>query len=142
VLICIPEKADFAGVLSPAGLLTVEQRIHSFAEQTGCEICVATIKSSVPRLPSEYVFWLFNRWEIGGPAHMGIMLLLAVSEHRIESEVGCALEHIVTDEGSVQILRGHAVPFLSAGKFDDAVFHSVDVLARLVEMAFKLERRQ
>ena len=46
--------------------------------------------------PAEHVFWLFNRWNVGGPEHAGLLLLLAVAERRIESEV-CHWEPFVSD---------------------------------------------
>ncbi len=132
-----PERAglvtDLAGVLTEAGRERLTGRLREFAERTGDEFLVVTRETTEPRLPSEYVFWLFDRWRVGGEGHTGLLVLLAMKERRIEVEVGFALEHFVTDAAACEILQGHAVPFLKKGAFDDGLFHSVNVLALVVE---------
>jgi uncharacterized protein len=132
-----PEKTgsvvDIAGILTAEGKRRLVDRIAAFVKNTNSDLCVATTKSTAPRLPAEYVFWLFNRWQVGGPSHKGVLILLALDQRRIESEVGCALESIVTDEASTLILQHHAVPFFSGGKFELGLYHATDVLAQLIE---------
>ena len=126
---------DAAGVFTAADARRLEERLAAFASHTGFEMVVATVSTTKPRLPSEYVFWLFNRWMIGGDRHAGVMILLAMAERRIESEVGHALERVVTDAASTRILEEHAVPFLRAQRYGEGVYHAVDMLARVLENA-------
>jgi len=133
-----PERAnvvDVAGVLSERGVAQLQERIAQFGDRAHAELVVVTRTSCAPRLPSEYVFWLFNHWQVGGDERRGIAVLLAVDERRIESEVGLGLERIVSDEASTMILREHAVPMLSAGQFDEGLYHAVNMLCTVVENA-------
>lgn len=133
---------DWAKVLSEAGTKAVRERLQQFVSRTGHPFILATIPTTSPRLPSEYVFWLFNRWKVGGDDHSGLLILLAIQERRIEVEVGFSLERFVTDEAAANILQFHAVPFLKASDFDGGVFHAVDILARVVEQGEAQEKSQ
>lgn len=71
----LPERtgfvSDHAGLLSPEERAALEQRLARFHEENGGEIVVATVATTRPVKPAEYVFWLFNRWNVGGPEHAG-----------------------------------------------------------------------
>jgi uncharacterized protein len=126
---------DAAGALSAGDARRIDERIAALEARTGIEIAVATMATTAPRKPSEVVFWLFNRWRVGGERHAGVMILLAIAERRIESEVGYALEDVLTDEASSRILEWHAVPFLAGGAYGEGLRHAVDVTARVLENA-------
>jgi len=139
-----PERAapllDLAGVVSEAGRGPILERLRTFVTRTGCEFLVVTRPDTAPRLPSEYVFWLFNRWNVGGENHAGLLILLAMKERRIEVEVGFDLERFVSDEAAGLILQHHAVPFLKRGDVDGGLYHACDVLCRLVEDGVEQEK--
>lgn len=128
---------DLAGVLGPADRARLVDRTRLLRAHTGAELAVVVVPHTRPRKPAEYAFWLFNRWGMGGADHAGILLVLALAERRIESEVGVGLEEIVTDEASAALLEEHAVPFLRAGELGEGLWQAVDVLCQMVE----LERR-
>lgn len=129
---------DFAGVLSPEEKATLEAYLARFHQSTGGEIVLVTVASTRPVKPSEYVFWLFNRWEVGGAHHAGVMLLLALKERRIESEVGYALEGILSDVESAEVLEQHVVPLLKEGRMGEALRVGVEQIAGILEKAVQL----
>jgi len=124
---------DFGGRLSPEERQRLEDRLAQFQPEGGGEIVVATLESTRPVKPSEYVFWLFNRWQIGGDTQAGVLLLLAWRERRIESEIGNAWEALVTEEESDVLLGEHVVPWLQEGRIGEALWQGVDHLARQIE---------
>jgi len=129
---------DFAEILSADDRQKIETRLSEFHQKTGGEIVIVTIKSSKPIKPSEYIFWLFNQWQIGGDDHSGLMLLLSISERRIESEVGYSWEHIISDAESGTILNEYVVPLLKEGKFAEALLNGSEKLASIIYEAYKL----
>ncbi|HGJ66073.1 TPA: TPM domain-containing protein [bacterium] len=135
----IPKRSgyvnDFAELLSEDNKKKIEDHLIQFHKDTGGEMVVVTIKSTKPLKPSEYIFWLFNRWQVGGESHAGLMLLLAISERRIESEVGYSWEHIITDSESGEVLNDHVVPLLKEGKFAEALYSGVEKLAEIIKQA-------
>jgi len=134
---------DLAKAMGEPGLKLLCERLQAFTDRTGYAFYAVTIQTTAPRLPSEYVFWLFNRWNVGGDPHLGILMLLAIQERRIEVEVGCDLERFISDDAAAAILQHHAVPFLKRGRIDDGLYYAADVLGRFVEeLALKEPRSE
>jgi uncharacterized protein len=132
---------DWAGVLSEEARQRLTDRLATFHQTTGLDLCVVTLPSAAPRSPREFVFWLFQRWQIGGEKHTGAQILLALAERRVEVEIGGALEHYITDDEAAEILQNHAIPFFARGDFDNGLFHCVDMLARVLEHGVREEAR-
>lgn len=126
------QVVDLAGALSAGGAERLRSHIAAWSARTGHDMVVVIVADTSPRRPSEYVFWLFNRWRVGGDAHTGVAVLLALAERRIEVEVGVALERYLTDAAAALVLETHAVPFLSAGDLDAGLFHAADILGRVI----------
>ncbi len=125
---------DFADILREEKA-SIEEYLSKFYEEYGVELVLAIVKTAKPVKPSEYVFWLFNKWQIGGEMHAGIMLLLALSERRIESEVGYFLEPIISDVESGEVLDEYVVPLLKSGKITDALWEGVKKLVEIIKKA-------
>ena len=142
----MPERVgfvnDFAKLLPTEEKARVEGRLSQFhqrcpigSDEHGGEIVLVTVNSTKPIKPSEYVFWLFNRWNVGGDAHAGLLILLAWEERRIECEVGYSWEHIISDVESGEVLDAHVVPLLKAGKIAEALERAVEQFVNIIEQA-------
>jgi uncharacterized protein len=133
----VPERVgfvnDFAMLLSAEEKTTIEDRLTQFHQTCGGELVLVTVKSTKPIKPSEYVFWIFNRWRVGGEVHAGLLILLAQKERRIECEVGYSWEPIISDVESGAVLDEHVVPLLKEGKIAEALRESVEQLAGIIE---------
>lgn len=117
---------DFAGILTPAQNETLENVLTGFAREYNGEMVLVTRHTSRPVKPAEYVFWLFNRWEVGGATHRGLMILLSLAERRIESEVGYFWEPIISDPVSDALLATAVVPLLEKGDYFGALQTAVE----------------
>jgi uncharacterized protein len=78
---------------------------------------------------------------MGGLENRGLLILLALQERRIESEVGYALESLLSDAESSRILRLHVVPFLHNGQYAAGLYQAVDVLGKFFEAAYRAATR-
>ena len=123
---------DLAALLMSADRERLEQRCKNIQRTTNAEFVVVTVRTTAPLKPSEYVFWLANRWDMGGPENRGLLVLLALNERRIESEVGYGLERFVSDGESQQILQEHVVPLLQAGQYAEGLYRAVDILGKVL----------
>lgn len=126
---------DFAGVLSDAEKQEMESYLKDFYEKTKASIVVVTRQNTKPLKPEQFVFWLFNEWEVGGQQNKGVMLLLSLEERRIESEVGFGLELTLSDEKSGEILDSALVPYLKDGKYGEGLFEGVKAIASALSSA-------
>lgn len=136
----VPQRSgfvnDFARLLPDSQKTQLETILKQFQQKTGGEMLIVTIPTTRPVKPSEYVFWLFNRWKVGGEKHLGLMLLLAQKERRIESEVGYSFEHIISDLESGEILDAHVTPLFTEGKFFEGLQKGAEELIAILENAF------
>jgi len=126
---------DLARLLPADEKDRLEARLAQFQQRCGGEIVVVTVPTTKPLKPAEYVFWLFNRWSIGGATHAGLMILLAQQEQRIECEVGYSWETIVSDVESGEVLDAHVVPLLKEQQVAAALWQGVEQLAHILENA-------
>ncbi len=146
---------DLADVIEPAWterLLTALETFRADAAGIlpGAEIVIVTLKTTAPLTPQQCVFWLFNRWNVGdlkADENRGILLLLALDERRIESEVGYGLEPFVSDRLTGEILDHVIVPLLKEGSHGEALHLGVKLLADIVleglrKMKVKGEKRK
>lgn len=123
---------DLADVLSAADRERLAARAELCRHRTGADLAVLVAPRS-PLPPPQYVFWLFNRWDVGGAENRGLLILLSLDERRIECEVGYALEAIIDDENSGRVLDEHVVPLLARGDIAAGLWQAVDVLAQILE---------
>lgn len=135
----VPERVgfvnDFVKLLAPEKKSDLESRLAQFHQQVGGELVLVTVSSTKPVKPSEYVFWLFNRWQVGGEAHAGLLVLLAQKERRVECEVGYAWEPIISDVESGQVLDASVVPLLREGRVYEALRQGMEQLASVIQQA-------
>jgi uncharacterized protein len=127
-------------VLAAAEAERIARRCQEVFIRTQAELLVVTVSTTAPLQPAEYVFWLANRWDMGGPENRGLLILLALEEHRVESEVGYALEPLLSDAASAQLLEEHVVPLLRAGQYAEGLYQAVHVLGKVLEAAYRRTR--
>lgn len=126
---------DLAGALSDDARRVIGSRAARFRRITGHDLALVTVASTAPRLPAEYVFWLFERWEMGPE---GVLVLLALAERRVEVEVGWGLERWLSDAAADRILEDHAAPILRRGDVAQGLQVAADLIARVIEHAREL----
>ena len=125
---------DMARLLDPAQHRELDIFLQQFADDNRGEIVVVTVPATHPVKPSEYVFWLFNHWEIGGSGHTGAIILLSIAERRVESEIGYGWETYITDHDSGEMLDREVMPLLEkqdvAGALRTAATALMDIISR------------
>jgi uncharacterized protein len=121
---------DWAGVLTAEDTQRLIQKCQAIHQAAQAELSVVTVETTTPLKPAEYIFWLANHWDIGGPENRGLLILLALHERRIESEVGYGLEPLLSDVESELIIQEHVVPYLYAGQYAEGLYQAVNALGQ------------
>src|SRR5581483_849553 len=111
---------DFAHMLQPATVSSLEQNLETFEKQTGNEISVVTIDTHGNDETIEtYAVKLFEKWGIGKEkSDNGILLLISHDDREARIEVGYGLEPVVTDIESAHIISDVLVPAFQRGDYD------------------------
>lgn len=112
---------DFAGVLSSGARAQLTALCTEVDQKTHAQIAVVTVSSLDGRPIEEYAFDLATKWGIGPKqSNRGILILLAIKDHKYWTEVGYGLEPILPD-GKVGGFGREAVPFLRQNNYDAAL---------------------
>jgi uncharacterized protein len=107
--------SDFANVLDPQSRAQLEEYAGQVERATGVQMALVTLKSLDGEQIEDVTNTLYRQWGVGKKGKdEGIMLLLAVEDHRDRVEVGYGLEPILPDGFDGSILRG-IQPLLQQG---------------------------
>jgi uncharacterized protein len=112
---------DFAHVLSEGTVEELDDVCLQLDQKAKAQVAVVTINSLDGRDIESYAVDLFHQWGIGNKAtNHGLLILLAVKDHKYRFEVGYGLEPILPD-GKTGGFGREAVPLLRQGDYDGAV---------------------
>jgi uncharacterized protein len=112
---------DFAGVLSSGTTEQLNDICLQVDQKAQAQIAVVTIKSLDGADIDTYAVDLFKAWGVGAKkTDHGVLIVLAVDDHKYRIEVGYGLEPILPD-GKVGGFGREAVPLLRQGNYDQAV---------------------
>jgi uncharacterized protein len=113
--------SDFAGVLDPGARQQLMALCEEVDHKAGAQIAVVAIHTTGGVPIEEFSIDLAQRWGIGPKQNdRGVMILLAVDDHRYRIEVGYGLEGILPD-GKVGGFGREAVPLLRARNYSGAL---------------------
>src|SRR5271157_3588670 len=125
--------SDFAHVLSPGAIARLDslcaQLDHSNAN---AQVAVVTIRTLDGADPAQFANALEDKWKMGRKgSDKGVLVFLAVNDHKYRIEVGYGLEGILPD-GKVGDIGREMVPDLRANDYDGAVTLAVGEVAQVI----------
>jgi uncharacterized protein len=133
----LPKPTDYvsddAHVLSPQAIAQLD---HICAEldhsQANAQLAVVTVQTLDGEDAAEYSDQLETKWKMGRKgSDRGVLILLAVADHKRRIEVGYGLEGILPD-GKLGDIGREMVPDLRANNFDGAITLAVDEIAQVI----------
>ena len=136
---------DFAGVLGPAARQQLENLSTELDQKAHAQLAIVTVKSLEGRPLEDFTIELASRWGIGHKGQTrgdekgdrGILLFLAIQDHRSHIEVGYGLEPIIPDGKAGGILRA-MTPYLRNGDYDSAVLLGAVSIAEAIAQDAKV----
>lgn len=112
---------DFAGVLDSGTVADLNDLCRQVDQKAHAQIAVVTVKSLDGSDIESYAVDLFHKWGIGSKStDHGVLILVAVDDHRYRIEVGYGLEPILND-AKVGDFGREAVPLLRQNNYNQAV---------------------
>jgi uncharacterized protein len=123
---------DFAHVLSPQTEAELNNLGQQVDEKAKAQIAIVTINSLDGQDIESYAVDLFKQWGIGNKStNHGVLILIAVKDHRYRTEVGYGLEPILPD-GKVGGFWREVVPLLKQGDYDQALKQNTERIASVI----------
>lgn len=109
---------DYAHLLQPAQIASLEEQLHAFDAKTSNQVVVATFDSLQGNPLEDFSMKIVNQWKIGSKQHdNGVLLLIIKNDKKIRIEVGYGLEGVLTDATSSEIIRNKIVPAFQQGNY-------------------------
>jgi len=123
---------DFADVLSPRAKEQLAALCAELDSKAHAQIAVVTVRSLEGVPVEEFANELFKRWGIGSKGeNRGVLILLAVGDHKYRTEVGYGLEPILPD-GKVGGFGREMVPLLRQSDYDGALLQMTGRVAQVI----------
>jgi len=124
---------DFAGVLSPSTIQSVDALCDQVDRKAQAQIAVVTIKTlDGGQSIEEFATALEDKWKVGAKGtDRGVLMVLVMTPRRGRIEVGYGLEGILNDAKVGDIGRS-MVPAASRGDYNTAVPLGVQQIAKVI----------
>ena len=123
---------DFAHVLNQDTISKVDSLCEQVDHEAHSQIAVVTINSLDGSDIESYAVDLYKNWGIGDKvSNRGVLILLAVGDHKFRIEVGYGLEPILPD-GKVGGFGREAVPLLRANDYNGAILLMTERVAQVI----------
>lgn len=124
---------DDAHVLKQETIDALEQRLKVYEDSTSNQIAILTTQSLEGEVLEEYSLKVAEAWKLGKEnKDNGVLLLIAVDDHRMRIEVGHGLEGVLTDAHSNRIIRNEMTPNFRKSDYDAGVTAAVDAMIKSI----------
>lgn len=129
---------DYAGMLSPATVRSLEQKLAAFEKETTNQVVLLTIPSLEGDVIESYAIRVAEAWKIGQKDKSnGVILILAKQERKIRIEVGTGLQGVLPDITAGQIIRNVIAPALRSGNPDQGISAGLGAIIDATKGEFK-----
>jgi uncharacterized protein len=126
---------DFAHVIDARSAAEIEAYCGNVERATGAQFAIVTVDSLEDEPVEDVAVRLFKEWGIGKKGtDEGLLVLLAIKDHKNRVEVGYGLEPIITDADAGAVLRGIR-PILRQGNYGGALLAAAQQLGQQVAQA-------
>jgi uncharacterized protein len=123
---------DYAGVLSPQTIQSLDMLCGQIDHRGNAQIAVVTAHTIGDEDIDDFVVKLEERWKVGKKgSDRGVLIFLAVNDHKYRIEVGYGLEGILPD-GKVGDIGRTMVPLLRQQNYDGALTLATDQVAQVI----------
>jgi uncharacterized protein len=120
---------DYANVLTADTKVQLEKELQLFAASTTNEIAVVTVPDLGGDTVEHYATKLFESWKIGKVKQdNGVLLLVAVNDHKLRIEVGYGLEGALPDILAKNIIDTVITPSFKNGDYDTGIVKGVTAI--------------
>jgi uncharacterized protein len=128
---------DYARVLDEASKAAIEGRLAEFERESSSQVVVVVIPSLDGQAIEDLAVRVVETWGLGQKdRNNGVLLLVAMSDHKARIEVGYGLEDRLTDALSRRILEDRLFPAFRAGDYAGGVRATCDGIIEATRGAY------
>jgi uncharacterized protein len=124
---------DDAHVLKHETIEALEAQLRAYEDSTSNQIAILTISSLDGESIEEYSLRVAEKWKLGQKdKDNGVLLLIAVDDHKMRIEIGHGLEGVLTDALSNRIIRNEMAPAFRRADFDEGVTAAITGITKAI----------
>ena len=102
---------DFAHVLTPDQVASLERKLVSYDDTTSIQIVVVTIPTTGDYAIEDYALKILRQWGVGNKkTNNGIVILAAIQDHKVYIATGYGMEGSVPDITAKTIVDNEIIP--------------------------------
>lgn len=125
---------DDAHVLRQETIDQLEQQLKAYEDSTSNQLAILIIPSLEGESLEEYSLKVAEHWKLGkANKDNGVLLLVAVDDHKMRIEVGQGLEGVLTDALCSRIIRNEMAPNFRRSDFDAGVTSAVTAITAAIK---------
>lgn len=131
---------DDAKVLKQETIDRLENQLKAYEDSTTNQLAILTITSLDGDVLEDYSIRVVEKWKLGTKNNdNGVLILVAVDDHKMRIEVGQGLEGVLTDALCNRIIRNEMAPAFRQGDFDAGVTSAVTSVINGIGGEYKAE---
>jgi len=120
---------DDAHVLKQETIDKLEKQLELYEDSTSNQIAILILNTLEGESVEEYSIRVAEKWALGQKdKDNGVLLLVAVDDHKMRIEVGAGLEGVLTDAQSSRIIRNEMAPNFRRADFDAGITAAIDAI--------------
>lgn len=124
---------DLAGVLDAGTARKLDGALAELDAKARAQVAVLTVKSLDGADLETYAVKTYKKWGIGDKkTNRGVLLLVAVDDHKSRIEVGYGLEGILPDGLTGAIQDKYMVPYFKAGDYSSGISQGALAVASVI----------
>ncbi len=124
---------DEAHILTQQTVDKLENQLVAYEDSTTNQIAILIIPSLEGEAIEEYSIRVVEKWKLGDEKKdNGVLLLIAIDDHKMRIEVGEGLEGVLTDALSSRIIRNEMAPRFRQNQYDEGVLAAIAGITRAI----------
>ncbi|PZR41472.1 MAG: hypothetical protein DI538_01120 [Azospira oryzae] len=125
---------DEAHALQQATIDQLEKKLITYEDSTTNQVALLIVSTLDGESIEEYSLKVAEKWKLGQKnKDNGVLLLVAVDDHKMRIEVGQGLESVLTDAQSNRIIRNEIAPNFRKDDYDAGVIAGVDGILKSIK---------
>ncbi|HLZ16023.1 MAG TPA: TPM domain-containing protein [Cyclobacteriaceae bacterium] len=131
---------DDAHALKQETVDQLEKGLKTYEDSTSNQIAILIVQSLDNDVLEEYSLRVAEKWKLGKKGKdNGVLLLVAVDDHKMRIEVGQGLEGVLTDAQSNRIIRNEMAPEFRRGDYDAGIKAGINGIIKSIAGEYKAD---
>jgi uncharacterized protein len=131
---------DDAHALKQETVDQLEKELKAYEDSTSNQVALLIVPSLEGEVIEEYSLKVAEKWKLGTKnKDNGVLLLIAVDDHKMRIEVGQGLEGMLTDAQTNRIIRNEIAPEFRRGDYDGGVRAGIHGIVKAIAGEYKAD---